>query len=68
MRTPGDEGNLPLFAHPLSSPTTFTPEALLEAVRAERGISREPVPEICVLEFDGDLTDWMVSTGIAMPY
>ena len=59
---------LPLFDHALSSPTAFTPEALLEAVRAERDISPEPVPEICVLEFDGDLTDWIVSTGIATPY
>jgi uridine phosphorylase len=58
-------GKLPLFDHALSSPTAFTPEASLEAVRAERGMSPEPVPEICVLEFDGDLTDWLVSTGVA---
>jgi len=25
----------------------------------------EPVPPICVLEFDGDLTDWLISTGAA---
>jgi len=61
-------GNLPLLDHALSSPTAFTPEALLDAVRAERGISSEPVPEICLLEFDGDLTDWLVSTGVATPY
>lgn len=62
------KGRLPLFEHALSSPTAFTPEALLDAVRAERGISHEPIPEICVLEFDGDLTDWLVSTSIATPY
>lgn len=61
-------GKLPLFEHALSSPTTFTPAALLDAVRAERSISPEPVPEICVLEFDGDLTDWLVSTGVATPH
>src|SRR4029077_1290011 len=27
-----------------------------------------PIPQICVLEFDGDLTDWLVSTGAALPY
>ena len=27
-----------------------------------------PVPPICVLDFDGDLTDWLVKTGIAHPY
>jgi uridine phosphorylase len=59
---------LPLFDHALSSPTAFTPEALLDAARAERGISPESVPEICVLEFDGDLTDWLVSKRIATPY
>jgi uridine phosphorylase len=59
---------LPLFDHALSSPTAFAPKTLLDAVRAERGISPGPVPEICVLEFDGDLTDWLVSKGIAAPY
>jgi len=62
------EETLPLLDHALDAPTTFTPEALLEAVRAERRLSREPIPEICVLEFDGDLTDWLVSTGAAKPY
>ncbi len=37
-------------------------------MRAERGLAREPIPEICVLEFDGDLTDWLVSNGAAKPY
>lgn len=27
-----------------------------------------PVPQICVLDFDGDLTDWLVRTGIAHPH
>ena len=62
------KGKLPLTDHALSSPTAFTPKALLDAVRLERGVSSEPVPEICVLEFDGDLTDWLVSTGVATTY
>jgi uridine phosphorylase len=45
------------------APSAFTPEVLLEAVRAERNLPRDPVPEVCVLEFDGDLTDWLVATG-----
>ena len=40
----------------------------MEAVRAERGIKTASVPEICVLDFDGDLTDWLVKTGMAHPY
>lgn len=40
----------------------------MEAVRAERRIEPAPVPQICVLDFDGDLTDWLVQTGLAHPY
>ena len=40
----------------------------MEAVRTERGIETASVPKICVLDFDGDLTDWLVKTGIAHPY
>jgi uridine phosphorylase len=61
------KGTLPLFDHALDSPTDFTPEALVEAVRADRRISMEPIPQTCVLEFDGDLTDWLLSTGAVKP-
>ncbi len=40
----------------------------MEAVRTERGIETASVPGICVLDFDGDLTDWLVKTGMAHPY
>jgi len=59
--------SLPLFGHALDAPTAFSPEALMEAVRADRHLSREPIPQICLLEFDGDLTDWLVSTGKVRP-
>ena len=59
---------LPLLNHPLDEPTAFTPEALLDAVRAARGLAAEPPPEVCVLDFDGDLTDWMVAEGRARPW
>jgi uridine phosphorylase len=59
---------IPLLAHPLKTPAAFTPEALLSAVRAERGLKCEPVPPVCILEFDGDLTDWLVSSGVAGPW
>jgi uridine phosphorylase len=62
---PNDHKSLPLFQHALNSPSVFTPENLLEAVRTERDLPRDPVPEVCVLEFDGDLTDWLVGTGLA---
>jgi len=55
--------DLPLLNHALGAPSVFTPESLIEAVRRERSLPADPVPEVCVLEFDGDLTDWLVSTG-----
>ena len=59
---------IPLLAHPLEESSAFTPEALLEAVRVARSLPRDPVPPICILEFDGDLTDWLISTGAAKPW
>lgn len=59
--------DLCLLNHPLEEPSAFTPEALVSAVRAERGLAPLPVPPVCLLDFDGDLTDWMVSTGAARP-
>ena len=59
---------IPLLSHPLDEPSAFTPEALLDAVRAERNLPHDPVPPICILEFDGDLTDWLISTGKTKPW
>lgn len=59
---------LPLFRHRLASPSAFRPEALVEAVRVERGIETASVPQICMLDFDGDLTDWLVRSGVARPH
>ena len=58
---------LPLLNHALGAPTAFFPKDLVEAVRVKRRLPHEPVPEVCVLEFDGDLTDWLVATGAAKP-
>ncbi len=58
---------LPLLNHPLESESAFTPEALVGAVRKERRLPSAPVPEVCVLDFDGDVTDWMVGNGAARP-
>ncbi len=62
------DDRLPLFRHRLSSPSAFRPEALVQAVRAERAMESVTVPLICVLDFDGDLTDWLVEKGIAHTY
>jgi uridine phosphorylase len=58
----------PILQHPIEEDAAFTPEAVVGAVRAQRGLSQSPVPEVCVLDFDGDLTDKMVASGAAQPY
>lgn len=60
-----EQMHLPLLHHALEAPSVFTPDGLLDAVRAERNLPPERVPEVCVLEFDGDLTDWLLETGRA---
>jgi hypothetical protein len=59
---------LPLLRHRLSAPSAFRPEALVEVVRVERALATARVPSICVLDFDGDLTDRLISAGIARLY
>jgi hypothetical protein len=61
-----DQKSLPLLQHALDAPSAFTPENLLEAVRTDRDLPRDPAPEVCILEFDGDLTDGLVGAGLAM--
>ena len=55
----------PLAGHPLAEPSAFTPHALIKAVKSERQLPDTAVPDVCVLEFDGDLTDWLVDHQIA---
>lgn len=59
--------SLPLLQHALESPSAFTPERLMDAVRVERGLAHEPVPPLCVLDFDGDLSDRLTADGAAAP-
>lgn len=60
-----ETSGLPLLNHPLEEASAFTPDALLEAVRVEKNLPREPVPRVCLLDFDGDATDWLVASGRA---
>jgi uridine phosphorylase len=60
--------SLPLFQHALGSASAFTPERLMAAVRSERGLAREAVPPLCVLDFDGDLSDRLAKEGVGSPW
>ena len=58
---------LPILDHPLDRPAAFTPEALTRAVRLERALPDAPIPKLCLLDFDGDITDWLAASGLAAP-
>jgi len=58
----------PILEHPIEDSSVFTPEALVCAVRLQRGLVHATVPEVCVLDFDGDLTDKLVESGRAAPH
>jgi uridine phosphorylase len=58
----------PILQHPLNEPSAFTAKNLIESVRRARQIPEGPIPELCFLEFDGDLTDWLVAQNLAKPF
>lgn len=60
-----EKSNHPIVEHPVEQPSAFTAAQLIEDFRRIRSVPADQVPPICVLEFDGDLTDWLVGEGLA---
>jgi hypothetical protein len=60
--------NPPILDHPVNEVSAFTAEALIDDVRRLRDVCNTAIPAICFLEFDGDLTDWLVERRIAAPF
>src|SRR6266581_1565026 len=58
----------PILGHALDQPSAFTPKSLIDDVRQSRQIPAGIVPPLCILEFDGDITDWLVRDGLAKPF
>ncbi len=54
-----------LGAKAFDEESVFTPEALVENARQQKGLPEEPVPEICVLDPDGDIVRQLVATDEA---
>jgi uridine phosphorylase len=50
-----------------TAPSVFTPENLLREARRQKGIASGLVPNICVLDPDGDLVDYLRAHGRAQP-
>ena len=45
--------------------SVFTPEALLREARRQKGLATGDVPEICILDPDGDIVEHLTATGSA---
>src|SRR5947209_19094692 len=63
-----EDSRSPILSHALDQPSAFTPENLIDDVRRNRQIPAGIVPPVCILEFDGDITDWLVRDGVAKPF
>src|SRR5258708_1345275 len=62
-----EDSTPPILGHALDQPSAFTPKNLSDDGRRSREIPAGIVPPVCILEFDGDMTDWLVRDGIAKP-
>lgn len=68
MTEQSEQGESPLFSSKrFDDPSVFTPDSLLEEARQQKEIPDTEVPEVCVLDPDGDLVQHLVSTGRAEP-
>jgi hypothetical protein len=62
------KAGLSILCHDLQARPEFTPEGLVTAVRKSRNLAAASVPPICVLDFDGDLTDWLIRQELVEPF
>src|SRR6266849_4331165 len=46
-------------------PSVFTAENLLREARRQKALGQAKIPQICVLDPDGDIVRWLVGTGRA---
>jgi uridine phosphorylase len=58
----------PILDHAIEQASAFTAAKLIEDFRRIRKVPPGAVPPVCILEFDGDLTDWLVRKGMAAPF
>lgn len=61
-----DRNSSPLFdVKEFDEPSVFTPEALLDNARRQKDLPDRSVPEICILDPDGDIVHQLRATGEA---
>jgi len=56
----------PILAHKhYNAESAFKPENLLREARRQKNLADAPVPEICILDPDGDMVRYLYDTGLA---
>jgi uridine phosphorylase len=48
-----------------ASGSTFTPESLLREARRQKGLPDTPIPDVCILDPDGDIVRYLRASGRA---
>ncbi|QWC19594.1 nucleoside phosphorylase [Halorubrum sp. 2020YC2] len=66
MTDPSDSDASPLFeAKAFEEPSVFEPAALMENARRQKDLPERSVPDVCVLDPDGDVVRQLAATGAA---
>jgi len=52
----------PIISHDLAEPTIFNPGKLIELSRLQKGLPPCPVPSGCLLDFDGEILEYLASS------
>jgi uridine phosphorylase len=57
----------PILSHKhYSAASAFKPENLLREARRQKSLPKAPVPEICILDPDGDMVRYLCNAGLAV--
>lgn len=57
--------NSPLFEHNHADEPIFLPGNMLESARIKKNLPPMTLPQVCLLDFDGELVDFLVANGKA---
>ncbi len=68
-KTEANMGRSPILDNKYpEEPSVFVPDALLREARRQKGLANTPVPEVCILDPDGDMVRRLRSTGQSAPF
>ncbi len=63
MTSPDDDSAPILTGKHYAAPSVFTPDSLLREARRQKGAAPEPVPDVCLLDPDGDVVRRLRAEG-----